>query len=225
MADENKTADPQAGEASDKPQGQEPTTSTNPQAGEVTKPSKSAEDYERMIEQLRKENAGHRTRLKTFEEEEQKRKDAELSERERLEKQLAREQKERADYVARTQDRLVNAEIRSIAAKLGFTDPADAVAMLSRADLEFDDDGTPTNAETLLQALLKAKPYLAGQQQTKQSPTSGGATNPPRSQSGSGEITAAYVADVMSGKIPWRELSQAQRTAILDYQAKNPYRF
>lgn len=227
MAEENATGQPQAGDpAQIEPQPQAGDTSTNPQAGEPKTP-RSAEEYEREIAALRKEAASHRTKLKKFEDDERARADAQLTEQQKKDKQFADLQKEHADYVLHAQERMIASELRVQAARLGFADPADAIAMLDRTKLVLDDDGNPTNAEDLLKALLKAKPYLAGQTQQQRPQTGGGATSPVRSQtqSGSGEVTAEYVADVMNGKIPWRDLSQAQRTAILNWQASHPYRF
>jgi hypothetical protein len=46
------------------------------------------------------------------------------------------------------------------AARLGFADPDDAMRLLDRATLEFEDDGSPRNVGTQLAALAKSKPYL-----------------------------------------------------------------
>ena len=60
---------PQAGNAGTDPQPQAGDPQPTPQAGS----GKTPEDYERMIADLRKENAGHRTRLKKFEDDETQR--------------------------------------------------------------------------------------------------------------------------------------------------------
>jgi len=223
----NVPAQPQAGEADPiNPQGQVPTTpQAEPQAGEP-KPSKSADDYERMLKELRNEAASNRVKLKKFEDEERARTEAQMTEQQKKDKQLADLQKAHDDAIRQHQEYRINSEVRIQAAQMGFADVADATRLLDWTKITYDEDGTPNNVQTLLKDLLKAKPYLAGKP-APTAQTAGGATSPARSQTqaGSGEITAAYVADVMSGKVPWRELSQEQKNAVLQWQAKNPYRF
>ncbi len=215
----NSTAtDPQAGESGSTPQPQAGnTTTTEPQAGESQKTTKSADDYERIIADLRKENAGHRTKLKSFEDAEKQRQEAELSEKEKLEKRLAEAQREREQTLTRAQERITASEIRAAAADLGFADPQDAARLLDRSELEFDEDGTPKNARALLEKLAKAKPYLLKQQAGQQTQrTSGGATNPPRSQtSGPQQITRDYVNGVLKGGTEaWNALSADEQARI-----------
>lgn len=196
-------------------------TTTEPSPAEIRK------ENERLAAALKRANAEakeHREARQELQRYKEQTENEKLSEKERLEKLLAKEQKERADFVLRTQERLITSELRAQAARIGFADPADAVAMMNRADLEFDEDGIPTNAEPLLRALLKAKPYLAGKP-VAPAPTAGGATSPSRSQVEQGDVTDAYVADVLSGKIDWHGLSPERKTAFLNYRAKNPHRF
>ena len=46
------------------------------------------------------------------------------------------------------------------AARLGFADPADAIGLIDRSLVTFDDAGKPENVKALLGDLAKAKPYL-----------------------------------------------------------------
>lgn len=194
------------------------TTPGEPQAGEPqsAKSARNADDYERMIADLRKENATHRTRLKSFEEEERKRQEAQLSEQQKLEKRLADAQAERDNLRLSVQDRLLAKEVRAVAAELGFADPADALGLLPRSELELDDDGEPTNARTLLEKLAKAKPYLMKQQGAARASSSGGATNPSRSTTaGPTTITKDYVAGILSGgNAKWNELSADEQKRV-----------
>jgi hypothetical protein len=65
-----------------------------------------------------------------------------------------------------------------------------------------------------LKKLVKARPYLAGR--SSQPPTSGGATNPPRSQtSGTQEITDAFIATLTPTK--YQELSPDMRVRLSQY--------
>lgn len=221
---------------SETPNGTDPTVETTTTSGNGETPGTTIEpspadirkENERLATALKRANAEakeHREARQELQKFKEQIENEKLSEKDRLEKLLAKEQKERADFVSRTRDRLIASELRAQAARLGFADPSDAVAMIKRTELELDDDSIPTNAESLLKEMLKAKPYLAGKP-APTAQTAGGATSPARSQTQAGaEITASYVADVMSGKIAWRELSPEQKTAVLQWQAKNPYRF
>lgn len=226
MADENIPATPPAGAADPiNPQGQAPATPpTDPQAGESQKTAKSAEDYDRIIAELRKENAGHRTKLKTFEDAEAKRAEAQMTEQQKKDKQLADLQKAHDEAIRQHQEYKVSTEVRLQAAQMGFADLNDASRLLDWSEITYDGDGTPNNVKPLLEKMLKAKPYLAGKPATP-APTAGGPTSPARSQADNGEITQAYVADVMSGKISWQQLSPERKSAVLDWQRKNLYRF
>lgn len=222
------STNPQAGNA-DNPQPQVgDTTSTTSQAGESpNKPSKSAEDYERMIAELRKENAGHRTKLKKFEEDEAKRTEAQLTKEQLLEKQYNDLKAQHEEAMQAHTERTIKHEVALEAAKLG-VDSAylDKVSrFLEWENIEIDEQtGNPTNIRQLVEQLVKDMPALKSRGAA--TPTSGGATNPARSTTGHPtEITAAYVGEIMSGKIQWQSLTPEQRTAVLNWQAKNPYRF
>ena len=147
---------------------------------------------------------------------------AKLSETEKLQKQLAALQRERDEAVTAHQEGRISSAIQVQALRQGI-DPALANKLIDRTDITFGDDGAPTNVESLLKSLTKQYPGLVAKQAAAS--TSGGATNPARSQSDNGEITASYVNDVTSGKIPWQSLTPERRTAILNWQAKNPFRF
>lgn len=216
MGEEITPAQPQAGGADPiNPQGQEPTTPpAEPQAGEP-KPSKSAEDYERMIADLRKENAGHRTKLKKFEDDEAKRTEAQLSEQEKKDKRYADLQKAHDDALRSHQEYRINSEVRIQAAQMGFADIADATRLLDWSEITYDEDGTPNNVKDLLTKLLKAKPYLAGKPALP-APTAGGATSPARSTtSGPQTLTKEYVASIQrGGPQAWAALSQDEQQRI-----------
>lgn len=228
MGDENASGQPQAGEpALINPQPQAGITpQAEPQAGEP-KTSLSAADYERIVAELRKENANHRTKLNKFELDEKARTEAQMTEQQKKDKQLADLQAQHEEHIRATLERTINYEVKLQAAALGVNPKRlDYVARLIEwEDIDTDDQGNPTNIKELLSKLVQDVPELLGKP-AQTAPTAGGATAPERSRtSGNGEITAEYVADVMSGKINWRDLPPERRTAVLNWQAKNPYRF
>jgi hypothetical protein len=154
----------------------------------------SAEEAARVIAELRRENAKHRTDLKKFE-------DAQLTEQQRLEKRATEAEAAATAY----QQRIAAYEVKLAAQRLGIIDP-DLALLAIQSQLEYADDGTPKNADKLLEALAKAKPYLvAAPAQTPAQPaagagqrqpaSSGGATNPGAAQSAStSDVTWAQYA-------------------------------
>lgn len=163
------------------------TTQTPPQAGEAkapTTPSLTLEQALAEITNLRKENAGHRTKLNAFEAAQKKAEEAQMSELQKAQRDASEAQKARADLERTVQELRVSRALDTAAAKLGFADPDDA-RNIDWAALEFDDAGQPTNHETLLSKLLETKPHYKAaqaQQPPPRKPASAGASvNPPRS--------------------------------------------
>jgi hypothetical protein len=88
--------------------------------------------------------------------------DAKLSEQERAQKDLETARAERDRLHAENRRLLLQSTVERVAAKLGFADPEDAYAhvVLNPTRIEYGDDGAPTNVESVLKALLEAKPHL-----------------------------------------------------------------
>lgn len=226
MTEEITTPDPQAGDGAQiNPLGQAPTTPpTDPQAGDSQKPPRSAEEYERMIAELRKESASHRTKLKKFEDEESKRAEAQMTEQQKKDKQLADLQKAHDEAVRSHQEYKINSEVKLQAAQMGFADVADAVRLLDWAEITYDDEGTPNNVKELLAKLLKTKPYLAVNQSQPQRPqTAGGATSPARSQSSNQPVTQEYINRLTPQE--YEALSPERKQEIRQWQATHMFRF
>ncbi len=161
---------PQAGGAGSDPQpqaGNIPPTPT-PQAGA----GKTPEDYERMLADLRHENAGHRTKLKKFEEDEALRAQAQMSELEKAQKQAADAQEQLENTASRLYRMAVREEVDELAGKFNFVLSPKKLATMLLADeddnpIEFE-DGRPTNIEKLLEKLAKAEPDLVKPAQAQQ---------------------------------------------------------
>lgn len=115
------------------------------------------------VEGLRRENATFRTQNRDLKKDSDRLKDLEkekLTDTERL-------QKERDEAVARantaeeiSRQRVLRAEVKITAAELKFHDPDDAFRHIDPKAITVDDDGLPTNVKSLLEELVKAKPYL-----------------------------------------------------------------
>ncbi len=87
--------------------------------------------------------------------------EANKTEAQKLQDRIAGLEKERQSWQQeRTEERLRSVTVTA-AARLGFTDPEDALGLLKRSEIEFDDSGQPRKVEEHLKALLEAKPYLS----------------------------------------------------------------
>lgn len=143
------------------------TSSTTPdlQASDG-KSAKTSDDYERMIADLRRENASHRTKLNKFEADEKARADAALSELERANKRATDSEAK----IKAMQEKLVNAHVKLAAKDKGIVDP-DLAALAVQSQLEYDDEGMPSNLDKVLADLVKQKPYLVQAAQAQASQT------------------------------------------------------
>lgn len=226
---ENLTASPPAGgTASNESPAQAATATPEPQAGDGTheheshperpeRPDRTESISLDEARKLRSEAANLRKRLKAYEEEKAKAQEAQLSEQQKLEKRLAELQAEHETVRRQMQERGVNSEVRLQAAQMGIVDPSAAAKLLDWSEIEYDDDGAPTNIPDLLKKLLKVSPYLAGK-----SGSGAGSlpANPARSASTAPQpITWEYL-----GTITPQEYSARQKE-IREFMAKNPPRF
>jgi len=100
--------------------------------------------------------------LKTLVQQKRAAEDANKSELAKAQERAAELEKQLADAAEKQKTLSTLSDITAKAAKLGIVDPDAAYKLLNRSALEYGDDGAPTNTETLLVALLKEKPYLAG---------------------------------------------------------------
>jgi hypothetical protein len=213
MPDETTPANAQAANASD----------TSAQAATQTTPDAQAADGQEPItleeaRRLRSEGQALRKRLKAFEDAQAQAEAAKLTEQERLQKHASDLQAKYDSDTSALTERIVRYEVERQASKLGIVDPDAAAKLIDWSALEYDEDGTPTNAETLLKDLLKARPWLAQAQQGKAAPSSGGATNPSRTAASSN-----------AGGLSWDAISKmtseqynARGPEIMAWMKKNP---
>lgn len=147
----------------------------------------SLDDAQRMITELRRENAAHRTRLKAFEDAQAAAEMASLSETEKLKKQYEQAQQQLAELQIEQQQYRLAREIARHAPSLNLIDPDAAALMLTAGgELDYDAEGKPTNVAKLLEKLVAEKPYLVASNVRPPAapPSSGGATNPGRPGAG-----------------------------------------
>ena len=133
------------------PEVQPPATGADPTLGEGGR---------KALETERQARRDAEQRAKTASEELAKLRAASQTADERRDARLADLERKEAGWAQERQEMLLQLSVARHAAKLGFTDPTDAVGLLDRATITFDDDGTPKDMEKALTDLLAAKPYL-----------------------------------------------------------------
>ena len=153
-------------------------------------------------------------KLSTYEKAEQEAKDAQLSEIERIKKQHTELQAQHETYTRQMQERVVRYEVERQAARLGIIDPDAAVRLLDWSELEMNDDGTPTNAEKLLEKLLKNKPYLAPTQSQQPATPARGNSAPAVPAMNPGRTNIAPPDALPPGKMSIQEAYQHSRKRL-----------
>ena len=127
-------------------------------------------DLDRIVkERLGREQARYADYdvLKKAAEELSKLKDADLSEQEKLKKRIAEMEEAAADKDAqakavemKTNEKLMRAEVRVLAATMNFIDPEEAWKLADLSEVAFNDDGTIKNVGEALKKLAKDKTHL-----------------------------------------------------------------
>lgn len=142
-----------------------PAPTTPPAATPPAQPEKTftQEDINRILaEEKRKHKAQYADydQLKAAADELAKIKESQLSETEKLQKELERVKAaaQQAETIAK--ETRVKSALIAAAAKLNFNDPADAYQLVNRAAIEFDDAGEPKNADALVKELAESRKYL-----------------------------------------------------------------
>jgi exonuclease VII large subunit len=139
------------------------TTAEAPPAGE--QPSADERISLDEARKLRQEAHSLRQRLAAAEKKVTEHEDAKLSEQDRLQKRATEleQQVQQAQAAERTLRTRLAVERQARAMHL--VDEDAAYRLLDQAAITYGDDGEPTNVDTLLKALVKAKPYLAQPEQ------------------------------------------------------------
>jgi small-conductance mechanosensitive channel len=136
---------------------QEVAQQSDTQAVEEQEQERFDADY---VRKLRAEAAEYRKRLRELEGRVKAEEEAKMTEQERLQKRLAELERKEAEYQQVLQARTLEYEVKLQASKLGVVDPDAAYRLLDVKQIEFDDDGKPTNIEKALKDLVAKKPYL-----------------------------------------------------------------
>lgn len=142
---------------------------------------------------LRDAKAAAEAELETLRKEKAEREKAEMTDIDRAKAEAAEALKraEQAETDAR------NTKIELAASKLGFNDPADAVAFLDVTKINKDG----SNLESLLKKVLETKPYLAKSAEAPKGTGSSFASNPP-SGDAAGRVTSESELSAMKNVLP-----------------------
>lgn len=151
------------GDPTPTPDDPQPPTAAEPDSKTTPKAEFTQADLDRIVkERLDRERQKYAdyadlkkaaTKLKEFEE-------AQLSEQERLQKQLDEERQARERAEATAKARSMRSALIAEAAKLNFNDPNDAVALVDPGQIEWTDDGEVKNADKLVRTLAEQRKYL-----------------------------------------------------------------
>jgi hypothetical protein len=169
-----------------------------------------------QVKALRQEAASRRKELRDAQAELKKFQDAQLSETEKLTKRAAESEAKVAELEQKARAATLRAEITTAAAAAGVTDVQDATLLLpSVGQVEYDDDGEPTNVAELVAKLVEAKPYLLGQQddQAQQRDPRTQRTAPATSRRSGGKFSLQQVQAMTPEQI--RTLSPEDHAAVM----------
>jgi hypothetical protein len=134
----------------------------------------AVEEQERFdadyVRKLRAEAADYRKRLRELEGKVKMDEEAKMTEQEKLQKRLAELERKEAEYQQTLQARTLEYEVKLQASQLGI-DPDVAYRLIEPKQVEYDDDGKPTNIPKILKELAAKKPYLVASGGVMPSPT------------------------------------------------------
>jgi len=99
--------------------------------------------------------------------------DKDLDETTKKDRRLSELESERTVLLQERQRTMVTMEVNRLQPKMGLVDVDAASRLLDWDQIEYGDDGKPSNVEDLMRDLLRDKPYLGGQR-----PIPAGAINP-----------------------------------------------
>lgn len=144
---------------------EEETTTTETQEKETAetggaKPDQAQLGLQADLARERRQAKAAQAELDRLRAELKKRDDADLSETEKLRKQLAEAETARETLMRNHQTERTRHAIEREAGRMRFADPADAWQLIDQTRIDYDTNGVPTNLGQLLDELAKTKPYL-----------------------------------------------------------------
>lgn len=166
---------------SDAPQTGTPTPVINPTEPAEPGPPESEGGKafdDTYVAKLRQESAGYRNKLRDTEAQLAELKKAQMSDEERREARLTELATQNQALEGQVKAARLEAAVSAAAGKLDIVDPDAAVRLLDLTGVTYGDDGAPENIDTLLAALLEARPYLRRPDPQPSVPQAGSPANP-----------------------------------------------
>ncbi len=179
------------------------------------------------LKKANRESASRRKKLEAFEQQEEERKQAEMSELEKAQQEIADLKQDQQAKETAFNEQLIRLDIQSKAAQLGFVSLDDAVQLVDKSDIVLNDDGEIEGVEEALKTLAKDKPYLlSGDAPPPKAPNlDSGAGNPP-ARKGGASLTAdeKRIADRTGTSYEDYAKIKAQREGLYAYIPEKPER-
>ena len=169
-----------------------PTADTDAAPADALDSQPTVTDLQAKLHEKGKAEKSLRDRLRKLEKDEADRKQAEMTEADKLRADREAFDTERKTFAQSQRDFTARTEVITEAQKAGFKVSPERVFALVKGDIEFDDDGKPTNVGAVVAQLAKDEPGMIGAQ-------NGSPTNPDR-QRGQG-ITAADLRKMTQAEI------------------------
>lgn len=204
----------EAGSAQPGSEGQAPKQWTPEEAAEVVRLAR--EEAARYRTQLR----GVQSTLETTQTELKKLQDAQLSEQERVQRELEELRTVKPTLEKSVQEAELKYRVAVAAPKLGIVDPEAAVLLMDRSQLVVE-NGVPTNVDDVLKALVDARPYLKGAASAPAPPAASapqaGATSPARPTGGT-PLTREQVEKMSPEEVQrrWSEIEPLLQSGALN---------
>jgi hypothetical protein len=137
---------------------------TPPDTSADSSSAQGAEEQQSGIERkLSAEAAAYRRKVRELEQKLKQYEEAQLSEQEKLQRRLAELERERAEWERNRQETVLRYEIQLAAQRLGVVDTDAAYRLIDLSEVEFDEEGRPTNVDAVVRGLLQKRPWLAPQ--------------------------------------------------------------
>ena len=157
------------GEMPEAPQGETPAPADDP--GVTPEPEaesaagKNVEELEAKLREARNDAIKYRTRLREFEQADEERRRASLSEAEQKDLRLRELEAEIARRDDDSKRLALESAVAMKASTIGIVDPEAAIALLDPDLLDYGENGRPTDTslDAALRHLVKSKPYLRTQ--------------------------------------------------------------
>lgn len=135
---------------------------TGGDTGKKSERTFTQEELDSIIrDRLKKQNASWEKKIAD------EKKKAEMTEAERAKAEREEAERKSAAAIEKANQRLIRAEVKSVAADLKIIDADAAFALMDRTGVSVEDDDRVIGVKAALESLIKSKPYLVGKADVK----------------------------------------------------------